>query len=335
MKEVFMINVAINGFGRIGRSFMRALEENDHQINVVAINDLGSIEQLAHLLKYDSAFGRFGKNIKINDNALVIGDKEIAVYQERNPENLPWAELKVDLVLESTGVFNDGSKAKAHIKAGAKKVLISAPATNVDLTIVQGVNNSEYDANNHHIISNASCTTNCLAPVAKVINDNFGIEYGFMTTIHAYTQDQNLQDAPHKDMRRARSAAQNIVPTSTGAAKSIGIVIPELNGKLDGGSVRVPVITGSMVDLTVVLKDEVTVEKVNQVMKEASTAMAGVLSYTTDELVSSDIIRDPASSIFDSKLTKVKGGKLLQVVSWYDNEWGFSNRLVDTIKQMA
>ncbi|EDM67219.1 glyceraldehyde-3-phosphate dehydrogenase [Moritella sp. PE36] len=330
-----MINIAINGFGRIGRSFLRALEESDHQINVVAINDLGSIEQLAHLLKYDSTYGRFGKSIEISDNALIIGDKKIAVYQERNPENLPWAELMVDLVLESTGIFNDGNKANAHIKAGAKKVLISAPATNVDFTIVQGVNNREYDANNHHIVSNASCTTNCLAPIAKVINDNFGIECGFMTTIHAYTQDQNLQDAPHNDMRRARSAAQNMVPTSTGAAKSIGIVIPELNGKLDGGSVRVPVITGSMVDLTVVLKEEVTVEKVNQVMEEAAIAMAGVLSYTSDELVSSDIIRDPASAIFDSKLTKVKGGKLLQVVSWYDNEWGFSNRLVDTIKQMA
>ncbi|MGF1793355.1 type I glyceraldehyde-3-phosphate dehydrogenase [Photobacterium profundum] len=330
-----MINIAINGFGRIGRSFMRALEENEHEINVVAINDLGSIEQLAHLLKYDSAFGRFGKEISVQDGAIVVGDKKIAVFQERNPENLPWAKLKVDLVLESTGVFNDGAKAKAHIKAGAKKVLISAPASNVDLTMVQGVNNNEYDASVHHIVSNASCTTNCLAPVAKVINDNFGIECGFMTTIHAYTQDQNLQDAPHNDMRRARSAAQNMVPTSTGAAKSIGIVIPELNGKLDGGSVRVPVITGSMVDLTVVLKEEVTVEQVNKVMEEASAGMAGVLSYTSDEIVSSDIVRDPASSIFDSKLTKVKGGKLLQIVSWYDNEWGFSNRLVDTIKQMA
>lgn len=330
-----MINIAINGFGRIGRSFMRALEENEHKINVVAINDLGSIEQLAHLLKYDSAFGRFGKEISVQDGAIVVGDKKIAVFQERNPENLPWAKLKVDLVLESTGVFNDGAKAKAHIKAGAKKVLISAPASNVDLTMVQGVNNNEYDASIHHIVSNASCTTNCLAPVAKVINDNFGIECGFMTTIHAYTQDQNLQDAPHNDMRRARSAAQNIVPTSTGAAKSIGIVIPELNGKLDGGSVRVPVITGSMVDLTVVLKEEVTVEQVNKVMEEASAGMAGVLSYTSDEIVSSDVVRDPASSIFDSKLTKVKGGKLLQIVSWYDNEWGFSNRLVDTIKQMA
>ena len=330
-----MINIAINGFGRIGRSFMRALEENEHKINVVAINDLGSIEQLAHLLKYDSAFGRFGKEISVQDGAIVVGDKKIAVFQERNPENLPWAKLKVDLVLESTGVFNDGAKAKAHMKAGAKKVLISAPASNVDLTMVQGVNNNEYDASIHHIVSNASCTTNCLAPVAKVINDNFGIECGFMTTIHAYTQDQNLQDAPHNDMRRARSAAQNIVPTSTGAAKSIGIVIPELNGKLDGGSVRVPVITGSMVDLTVVLKEEVTVEQVNKVMEEASAGMAGVLSYTSDEIVSSDVVRDPASSIFDSKLTKVKGGKLLQIVSWYDNEWGFSNRLVDTIKQMA
>lgn len=331
-----MTNVAINGFGRIGRSFIRALQESSNDINVVAINDLGSIEQLAHLLKYDTAFGRFTKSIEVKKDYLVIDGHEIAVYQERNPENLPWAKHKIDVVLESTGIFNDRKKAQAHIKAGAKKVLISAPASNVDLTIVQGVNNHMYNRNEHHIISIASCTTNCLAPLVKVIHENFGIKSGFMTTIHAYTQDQNLQDGPHRDMRRARSAAQNVVPTSTGAAQSIGIVIPELNGKLDGGSIRVPVITGSMIDLTVNLEKEVTVQLVNNTIKDAvkSKEMEGILVYTEDEIVSSDIIQNPASSIFDSKLTKVIEGKLLKVVSWYDNEWGFSNRLVDTILQM-
>lgn len=331
-----MTNVAINGFGRIGRSFIRALQESSNDINVVAINDLGSIEQLAHLLKYDTAFGRFTKSIEVKKDYLVIDGYEIAVYQERYPENLPWAKHKIDVVLESTGIFNDGKKAQAHIKAGAKKVLISAPASNVDLTIVQGVNNHMYNRNEHHIISNASCTTNCLAPLVKVIHENFVIKSGFMTTIHAYSQDQNLQDGPHRDMRRARSAAQNIVPTSTGAAQSIGIVIPELNGKLDGGSIRVPVITGSMIDLTVELEKEVTAQLVNNTIKDAvkSEEMEGILVYTEDEIVSSDIIQNPASSIFDSKLTKVIDGKLLKVVSWYDNEWGFSNRLVDTILQM-
>ena len=331
-----MTNVAINGFGRIGRSFIRALQESSNDINVVAINDLGSIEQLAHLLKYDTAFGRFTKNIEVKKDRLVIDGHEIVVYQERNPENLPWAKHKIDIVLESTGIFNDGKKAQAHINAGAKKVLISAPASNVDLTIVQGVNNQMYNRHEHHIISIASCTTNCLAPLVKVIHENFGIKSGFMTTIHAYTQDQNLQDGPHRDMRRARSAAQNIVPTSTGAAQSIGIVIPELKGKLDGGSIRVPVITGSMIDLIVNLEKDVTVQLVNNTIKDAvkSEAMDGVLAYTEDEIVSSDIIQNPASSIFDSKLTKVIEGKLLKVVSWYDNEWGFSNRLVDTILQM-
>ncbi|MGD6740050.1 type I glyceraldehyde-3-phosphate dehydrogenase [Photobacterium leiognathi subsp. mandapamensis] len=330
-----MINVAINGFGRIGRSFMRALEQSGTEINVVAINDLGSIEQLAHLLKYDTAFGRFPRTVEIQTDHLVIDGKEIKVFQEKDPSNLPWAELDVDVVLESTGVFNDGEKAAAHISAGAGKVLISAPATNVDLTIVQGVNHHKYDRDIHHVISNASCTTNCLAPVAKVLNEQFGIESGFMTTVHAYTQDQNLQDAPHKDMRRARSAAQNIVPTSTGAAKSIGIVIPELDGKLDGGSVRVPVITGSMVELTVMLSESVTEEIVNQAIAKAAQKMPGILAYTEDDIVSSDIIQHPASSIFDAKLTKVQQGNLVKVFSWYDNEWGFSNRLVDTIIQIV
>lgn len=331
-----MINVAINGFGRIGRSFMRALQEDPRDIKIVAINDLGSIEQLAHLLKYDTTYGRFSKSIEIKKDCLIIEGQEIAVYQERNPEVLPWDKLNVDVVLESTGVFVDGKKARAHLNAGAKKVLISAPASNVDLTLVQGVNHHMYNKNEHHIISNASCTTNCLAPLAKVLHENFGIKSGFMTTIHAYTQDQNLQDAPHRDMRRARSAAHNIVPTSTGAAKSIGLVIPELQGILDGGSIRVPIITGSMIDLTLNLEKEVTVQLVNDTIKQIvnSKKVGGILDYTEDEIVSSDIIKNPASSIFDAKLTKVIDGKLLKVVSWYDNEWGFSNRLVDTIVQI-
>lgn len=330
-----MTNVAINGFGRIGRSFMRAVEQSNSEINIVAINDLGSIEQLAHLLKYDTAFGRFARDVTLQNDQLIVDGKVIKVLQEKDPANLPWKEMKVDVVLESTGVFNDGSKASAHIKAGAKKVIISAPATNVDLTIVQGVNHQLYNRDKHHIVSNASCTTNCLAPLAKVLNDQFGIETGFMTTIHAYTQDQNLQDAPHKDMRRARSAAQNVVPTSTGAAKSIGIVIPELEGKLDGSSVRVPVITGSMVELTINTSKEVTVDNVNKAVQQASEKINNVLAYTEDAIVSSDIIQHPASSIFDAKLTKVIQGKLVKVVSWYDNEWGFSNRLVDTISQIV
>lgn len=330
-----MINVAINGFGRIGRSFFRAMSERSVDVRIVAINDLGSVDQLAHLLKFDSAFGRFEKSVTTEENAIIVDGQKITVYQERNPENLPWDELDVDVVLESTGVFNDGNKANAHLKAGAKKVLISAPASNVDITMVQGVNNLDYDADNHHIVSNASCTTNCLAPVAKIINDEFGIKSGFMTTIHAYTQDQNLQDAPHADMRRARAAAYNLVPTSTGAAKAIGLVIPELTGKLDGGAVRTPVITGSMLDLTVVLEKDITVEEVNKAIEEASKKISSVLSYSEDELVSSDIVRHPASSIFDSKLTKVTGGNILKVFSWYDNEWGFSNRLVDTILQIS
>ena len=332
-----MINVAINGFGRIGRSFFRAVTAKGANIRIVAINDLGSLSQLAHLLKYDTAFGRFNSQIEVKEDSLVIDGHEIKIYQEKNPANLLWKALEVDVVLESTGVFTDGKKAQVHLDAGAKKVLISAPGTNVDLTLVQGVNHQEYQSPKHHIISNASCTTNCLAPVAKILQDNFGIESGFMTTVHAYTQDQNLQDAPHSDMRRARCAAQNVVPTSTGAAKSIGQVIPELQGKLDGGSVRVPVITGSMVDLTVNLQRDVTVEEVNALFKEAaqSPALKGVLTWTNDQIVSSDIIQDSASSVFDAGLTKVINGKLLKVVSWYDNEWGFSNRLVDTIIQIG
>lgn len=331
-----MINVAINGFGRIGRSFVRALQAKQTEINIVAINDLGSVKQLAHLLKYDTAFGNFPGEVTFEDNVLFIDGKKITVYQERDPENLPWKELEVDVVLESTGVFVSGPAASKHIKAGAKKVVISAPASDVDLTVVHGVNQHLYDPANHHIVSNASCTTNCLAPIAKVINDNFGIENGFMTTIHAYTQDQNLQDSPHKDMRRARAAAQNMVPTSTGAAKAIGLVIPELKGKLDGGAIRVPVITGSIVDLSLNLSKETTIEEVKAVVKKAAeNELKGVLQYTEDEIVSSDIIKNPSSSIFDAQLTNVIGGKFLKITSWYDNEWGFSNRLVDTIQVVA
>ena len=332
-----MTQLAINGFGRIGRSFFRALMATQGDINIVAINDLGSITQLAHLLKYDTAFGRFPMHISSADGILIVNGKKIAVYQERDPAKLPWKALGIDVVLESTGVFTDGKKTHAHLDAGAKKVLISAPGTNVDLTLVQGVNHDHYQHDKHHIVSNASCTTNCLAPVAKILHDNFGIESGFMTTVHAYTQDQNLQDAPHADMRRARSAAQNVVPTSTGAAKSIGLVIPALQGKLDGGSVRVPVITGSMIDLTVNLQSEVTAQQVNALFKISAESedLKGILRYTEDPIVSSDVINDSASSIFDAGLTKVIHGNLLKVVSWYDNEWGFSNRLIDTIAQIA
>ena len=332
-----MTQLAINGFGRIGRSFFRALMATQRDIDIVAINDLGSITQLAHLLKYDTAFGRFPAHVATAEGMLIVNGKKIAVYQERDPAQLPWKALGIDVVLESTGVFTDGKKAQAHRDAGARKVLISAPGTNVDLTLVQGVNHDHYQYDKHHIVSNASCTTNCLAPVAKILHDNFGIASGFMTTVHAYTQDQNLQDAPHADMRRARSAAQNVVPTSTGAAKSIGQVIPALQGKLDGGSVRVPVITGSMIDLTVNLQREVIAHQVNALFKiaAASAELKGILRYTEDPIVSSDIIQDSASSIVDAGLTKVVHGKLLKVVSWYDNEWGFSNRLIDTIAQIA
>ncbi|WIM83982.1 type I glyceraldehyde-3-phosphate dehydrogenase [Gallibacterium anatis] len=334
-----MINVAINGFGRIGRSFLRALFEKKHKnINIVAINDLGSLEQLAHLLKYDTAFGAFQNSIKINtiENQLIIDGNAIPVFQIKDPSTLPWKQLDIDVVLESTGVFLDKDKANQHILAGAKKVLISAPGKNVDLTIVQGVNEDKYDYEKHHIISNASCTTNCLAPIAKLLNDKFGIVSGFMTTIHAFTQDQNLQDAPHKDLRRARCAPYNIVPTSTGAAKSIGQVIPELKGKLDGSSIRVPVITGSMIDLILNLEQETSVEEVNQLVKNESISprLQGILSYTDDEIVSSDIIKNSSSSIFDAGLTKMINNKLLKIGCWYDNEWGFSNRLIDTIEQM-
>ena len=323
------VKVGINGFGRIGRNYFRALLAQGADIEVVAVNDLTDNKTLAHLLKYDSILGRLGKEISYDDESISVDGHRIAAFAERDPANLPWGELGVDIVIESTGFFTDAEQAKKHIEAGAKKVLISAPAKNEDITIVMGVNDDLYDADVHNIISNASCTTNCLAPMAKALNDGLGIVKGLMTTIHAYTQDQNLQDAPHKDLRRARAAALNIVPTTTGAAKAVALVLPELKGKLDGYALRVPVPTGSATDLTFEAGRETTVEEVNAIVKAAAEgALAGVLVYTEDPIVSKDIETDPASCIFDSGLTKVIGNQV-KVVGWYDNEWGYSNRLVD------
>ncbi|MET8144201.1 type I glyceraldehyde-3-phosphate dehydrogenase [Sphaerisporangium sp. NPDC005288] len=326
------IRVGINGFGRIGRNFWRAVAAGGKDIEVVAVNDLTDNATLAHLLKYDSILGRLPYEVKSSADEITVDGKAIKVFAERDPAKLPWGELGVDVVVESTGLFTDAAKAKVHAENGAKKVIISAPAKGEDITIVMGVNHDKYDPAAHTIISNASCTTNCLAPMAKVINDTFGIEKGLMTTIHAYTQDQNLQDGPHKDLRRARAAALNIVPTSTGAAKAIGLVLPELKGKLDGFALRVPIPTGSATDLTVELKRDASVEEVNAALKAAAEGpLRGILSYTEDEIVSSDIVTDPASCIFDSGLTKVIGNQV-KVVGWYDNEWGYSNRLGDLIE---
>ncbi|WP_211880539.1 type I glyceraldehyde-3-phosphate dehydrogenase [Pseudarthrobacter albicanus] len=328
--------IGINGFGRIGRNYFRAALAQGADLEIVAVNDLTSPEALAHLLKYDSVGGRLAETIEVKDGNIVVGGSIIKVLAERDPAKLPWGELGVDIVIESTGFFTKASDAQKHIDAGAKKVLISAPASDEDITIVMGVNHELYDPAAHHIISNASCTTNCLGPLAKVINDSFGIERGLMTTIHAYTADQNLQDGPHKDLRRARAAAINLVPTSTGAAKAIGLVLPELKGKLDGYAIRVPVPTGSATDLTVTVSRETTVAEVNAALKAASEseALQGLLTYTDDPIVSSDIVGDPASSIFDSGLTKVIGNQV-KVVAWYDNEWGYSNRLVDLTELVA
>ncbi|MBX6722270.1 MAG: type I glyceraldehyde-3-phosphate dehydrogenase [Dactylosporangium sp.] len=327
--------VGINGFGRIGRNFYRAVLESGADIEIVAVNDLTDSTTLAHLLKYDSILGRLPREVKASGDEINVGGDTIKVFAERDPHNLPWGDLGVDVVVESTGFFTDAHKAKAHLDQGAKKVIISAPAKNEDVTIVMGVNQGAYDPAKHNIISNASCTTNCLAPMAKVLNDAFTIERGLMTTVHAYTQDQNLQDGPHKDLRRARAAAQNIAPTSTGAAKAIGLVLPELKGKLDGYALRVPVITGSATDLTVTLARDTTVEEVNAAFKAAAEgSLAGILTYTEDPIVSTDIVTDPASCIFDSLLTKVIGNQV-KVVGWYDNEWGFSNRLVDVVKYVG
>jgi glyceraldehyde 3-phosphate dehydrogenase len=330
------VKVGINGFGRIGRNYFRALVEQGADLDVVAVNDLTDNKTLAHLLKYDSIIGRFNGTVEYDDDALIVNGKEIKAFAEKDPANLPWAALGVDIVIESTGFFTDAEKAKAHIAAGAKKVLISAPAKNEDITIVMGVNDNLYDPAAHNIISNASCTTNCLAPMAKALNDGIGIVKGLMTTIHAYTADQRLQDAPHKDLRRARAAAINIVPTSTGAAKAVALVLPELKGKLDGYALRVPVPTGSATDLSFEAARETTVEEINAIVKKAAEAapLKGYLYYTEDDIVSTDIVTDPASCTFDAKLTKVIGNQV-KVVGWYDNEWGYSNRLVDLTELVA
>ncbi|WP_028182581.1 type I glyceraldehyde-3-phosphate dehydrogenase [Salinispora arenicola] len=326
------IRVGINGFGRIGRNFFRAVLASGADIEVVAVNDLTDNATLAHLVKYDSILGRLPHEVKATADEITVGGKTVKAYAEKDPAKLPWGELGVDVVIESTGLFTDATKAKAHVDGGAKKVIISAPAKNEDVTVVMGVNQAEYDPAKHTVISNASCTTNCLAPMAKVLHDTFGIEQGLMTTIHAYTQDQNLQDAPHKDLRRARAAALNIVPTSTGAAKAIGLVLPELKGRLDGYALRVPIPTGSTTDLTVTVGRETSVDEVNAAMKAAAEGpLNGVLTYNEDPIVSADIVTDPASCIFDAPLTKVIGNQV-KIVGWYDNEWGYSNRLVDLVK---
>lgn len=322
------VRVAINGFGRIGRTFFRAARAEAEGFEIVAINDLTDPKTLANLLKYDSIMGRLGADVEVKDDALVVDGKEIKILAERNPADLPWKDLGVDVVLESTGFFTEGSKAQAHIDAGAKKVIISAPGKNIDGTFVMGVNDDQYDPQNHHIVSNASCTTNCLAPLAKVLNDSFGIEKGLMTTIHAYTADQRLQDAPHSDLRRARAAAVNMVPTSTGAAAAVGLVLPELKGKLDGFAVRVPTITGSITDLTFTASCEVTKEEVNAALKAAAEGpMKGIIKYSEDPIVSKDIEGEGISTIFDAPLTKVIGDQV-KVIAWYDNEYGYVSRLV-------
>ncbi|TDE07385.1 type I glyceraldehyde-3-phosphate dehydrogenase [Jiangella asiatica] len=329
------VRVGINGFGRIGRNFARAvIAQGRDDIQIVGANDLTDTKTLAHLFKFDSILGTLA-DVSYDSDSISAGGQTIKVLSERDPAQLPWKDLGADVVLESTGFFTDATKAKAHVDGGAQKVVISAPAKNEDVTVVLGVNENEYDPAAHTIISNASCTTNCLAPMAKVLNDSFGIERGFMTTIHAYTADQNLQDGPHKDLRRARAAAVNLVPTSSGAAKSIGLVLPELKGKLDGYAIRVPTPTGSATDLTVAVSREVSVEEVNGAFKAAAEgALAGYLRYTEDEIVSSDIVTDPSSCIFDAGLTRVIGNQV-KAVGWYDNEWGYSNRLVDLVRYVG
>ncbi len=323
------VRVGINGFGRIGRNFFRAVAASGADVEIVGVNDLTDNATLAHLLKYDSILGRFPGEVTHTEDEIAVDGTSFKAYAERDPGALPWGDIGADVVIESTGIFTDATKAKVHVDGGAKKVIISAPAKNEDVTIVMGVNDSVYDPAKHTVISNASCTTNCLGPLAKVLNDSFGIERGLMTTIHAYTQDQNLQDGPHKDLRRARAAALNIVPTSTGAAKAIGLVLPELNGKLDGYSLRVPVPVGSITDLTVTLTKSASVDEINAAYRAAAEGdLKGILTYSTDPIVGSDIVTDPASCIYDSPITKVIGDQV-KVYGWYDNEWGYSNRLVD------
>ena len=323
------VKVGINGFGRIGRNFYRAVIESGADIEVVAVNDLTDNKSLAHLLKYDSILGRFPGDVTYDESSITAGGKKFAAWAERDPAKLDWASVGADIVIESTGFFTDATKAKAHVDGGAKKVIISAPASNEDITLVMGVNDDQYDSAKHTVISNASCTTNCLAPMAKPLSDELGIVKGLMTTVHAYTSDQNLLDGPHRDMRRARAAALSIIPTSTGAAKAIGLVMPELKGKLDGYALRVPTPTGSATDLTFEAGRETTVEEVNAIVKAAAEGpLKGFLKYTEDPIVSADIVTDPSSCIFDSGLTKVIGTQV-KVVGWYDNEWGYSNRLID------
>ncbi|MBV9193410.1 MAG: type I glyceraldehyde-3-phosphate dehydrogenase [Solirubrobacterales bacterium] len=331
------VRVGINGFGRIGRNVFRAACEQGADIEWLAVNDLIDAKTIAHLLKYDSNYGPFPGEVHATDGGVSVDGREIRVLGERDPASLPWGELGAEVVIESTGLFTKREDAAKHLEAGAKKVLISAPATEPDATVVLGVNFEEvYDSERHHVISNASCTTNCLAPVAKVLQDTVGIRHGLMTTIHAYTADQRLQDMPHRDLRRARAAAINLIPASTGAAKAIGLVIPALNGKLHGFAVRAPVPTGSVVDLTVEAARATTVEEINAAVKQAgeSGAMAGLLRYTEDPIVSSDIVKDPASSIFDASLTAVMDDTMVKVVAWYDNEWGYSCRCVDLVQKL-
>ncbi|MFC7386490.1 type I glyceraldehyde-3-phosphate dehydrogenase [Sphaerisporangium rhizosphaerae] len=330
------VRVGINGFGRIGRALLRAQLGRREDVEIVAVNDLTDARTLAHLLKYDSTAGLLPAGVTGGDDAIVVDGTKIAVLAERDPARLPWKELDVDLVVESTGRFTDAHQARAHLDAGAKRVLISAPAKNEDLTLAIGINDDLYDPERHTIVSNASCTTNCLAPMAKVLDDTFGIERGAMTTIHAYTQDQNLQDGPHRDPRRARAAALNLIPTTTGAAKAIGLVLPRLSGKLDGYSIRVPVPVGSLTDLTAELGRETTAEEINAAFRAAAEGpLRGILEYTEDPIVSSDIVGSPASCIFDAALTKVVGGTQAKIYGWYDNETGFANRLLDTTLLMS
>jgi glyceraldehyde 3-phosphate dehydrogenase len=331
------VRVGINGFGRIGRNVFRAAIESGADIEWLAVNDLVDPATIAHLLKYDSNYGPYKGTVSAEGDRLVVDGQEIRVLAERDPAALPWGELGADVVIESTGLFTDRENAAKHLDAGAKKVIISAPATDPDVTVVLGVNfDDAYDRENHQVISNASCTTNCLAPVAKVLQDTVGIRHGLMTTVHAYTADQRLQDMPHRDLRRARAAAVNLIPASTGAAKAIGAVIPELNGKLHGFSIRAPVPTGSVVDLTVEAARETTVDEINRALKAAATdgPMSPYLEYTEDPIVSKDIVGNPASSIVDAQLTAVMDGTMVKVVSWYDNEWGYSNRVVDLVQKL-
>jgi glyceraldehyde 3-phosphate dehydrogenase len=330
-----MTRIAVNGFGRIGRNTLRALVERGSDLDVVAINDLAPAETLAHLLAYDSALGRFGRSVEVDGTDLVVDGRRIAVLAEREPAALPWAELGVDVALEATGRFTAAAAARGHLDAGARRVLVSAPSAGADVTLAYGVNTDEYDPAVHTVVSNASCTTNALAPLAAVLDDLAGVEHGFMTTVHAYTQEQNLQDGPHRDLRRARAAGVNIAPTTTGAAKAIGLVLPRLDGRLSGDSIRVPVPVGSLVELNATVAREVTRDDVLAAYRAAADGpLAGILEYTDEPLVSSDITGRPASAVFDSALTRVEG-RHVKVVAWYDNEWGFSNRVVDTLELLA